>query len=149
MTGAIGPEIHSRPLVLEPYQPTRYAGFWIRAAAGLIDGIILVIPLSFTVLVLAPAGFLGIFAGKLLIFGFYETHFYSSAWMGTPGMKILGIKIVDYSYRRIDFDQALSRLLAEFVSGILLGIGYIMIAFDKRHQGLHDQLARTYVIRSR
>ncbi|PLY03929.1 MAG: transporter, partial [Desulfuromonas sp.] len=33
------------------------------------------------------------------------------------------------------------------LSGIILGIGYLMVAFDEQKQGLHDRLCDTYVIK--
>jgi uncharacterized RDD family membrane protein YckC len=33
------------------------------------------------------------------------------------------------------------------VSGLILGIGYLMVAFDERKQGLHDKIADSYVIK--
>jgi uncharacterized RDD family membrane protein YckC len=41
---------------------------------------------------------------------------------------------------------ALREILGKFVSGITLGIGYLMVAFDAHKQGLHDKIADTCVI---
>jgi uncharacterized RDD family membrane protein YckC len=42
---------------------------------------------------------------------------------------------------------ALREVVGKFLSGILLGIGYLMVAFDSKKQGLHDRLANTFVIK--
>jgi uncharacterized RDD family membrane protein YckC len=139
-----------------------YAGFWIRLAAGLIDGIILgvvnsVVKITFltTYLQNVPVAdrelmypILGLIL-QFLINLFYECCFLSSAWMGTPGMKAVGIKIVDYDDNRISFGRAFVRCLYEILSVVILMIGFLMIAFDSRKQALHDKLAKTFVIYSR
>ena len=49
----------------------------------------------------------------------------------------------DLTYGR----AAKREILGKFVSSILLGIGYLMVAFDNQKQGLHDKIADTYVIK--
>jgi uncharacterized RDD family membrane protein YckC len=41
----------------------------------------------------------------------------------------------------------LGRHFAEMLSGILLGIGYLMIAFDDEKRALHDRICDTRVIK--
>src|SRR5213080_4272790 len=41
--------------------------------------------------------------------------------------------------------RAVGRHFAKWLSGMLLGIGYIMVGFTERKQGLHDMLAGTLV----
>ncbi|MFQ5987264.1 MAG: RDD family protein [Dehalococcoidia bacterium] len=38
------------------------------------------------------------------------------------------------------------RYLGYIVCALTLGIGFLIIAFDDRKQGLHDKIANTYVI---
>ncbi len=48
----------------------------------------------------------------------------------------------------MNYGRAAKReILGKFVSSILLGIGYLMVAFDSQKQGLHDKIADTYVIK--
>lgn len=145
----------------ETYQPVHYAGFWIRVAAAIIDAIILsgvnfavnaIFRLFLLDTNLGPhaqvnvtykvATFLTSVAGPI----FYECYFLASSWMGTPGMKLAGIKIVDYAGDRISLGRAFIRYLSQILSAVILFIGYFMIAFDRRKQGLHDKLAKTLVI---
>ena len=44
------------------------------------------------------------------------------------------------------FGHATGRYLAKIVSGAILMLGYVMVAFSRRKQGLHDHLAGTLVI---
>lgn len=71
----------------------------------------------------------------------------SSARQATLGKMALGIKVVNYNGQRLDFSKALLRNLSKIISGFILGIGYLMIIFDDRKQGLHDKIADTFVVR--
>jgi len=62
------------------------------------------------------------------------------------GKKILGLKVVDLDGKKITFGRASGRWLASILSGFLLGIGYLMVAFTEKNQGLHDMIAGTYVL---
>ena len=60
----------------------------------------------------------------------------------------LRIKVIMTDGSEITYGKAAMReILGKFVSGILLGIGYLMVAFDSQKQGLHDKIANTYVIK--
>lgn len=72
----------------------------------------------------------------------------SSAKQGTLGKVILGMKVVDYNNQRISFARATGRYFSKIISTIILMIGFIMIAFTSRKQGLHDMIARTLVIKN-
>jgi uncharacterized RDD family membrane protein YckC len=76
-----------------------------------------------------------------LYFAFFE----SSSWQGTPGKKILNLKVMDEAGDRISFGVAFLRNICKFFSDIILGIGYIMVAFTRKKQGLHDWMAGTVV----
>jgi uncharacterized RDD family membrane protein YckC len=59
----------------------------------------------------------------------------------------LSLQVVDIDGDRINFAQATGRFFGKFLSGLLLMIGFVMVAFTRRKQGLHDILAKTLVIR--
>jgi uncharacterized RDD family membrane protein YckC len=44
--------------------------------------------------------------------------------------------------------RASSGHFSKYLSAILLCIGFLMVAFDTRKQGLHDKLAKTLVLRT-
>jgi uncharacterized RDD family membrane protein YckC len=46
------------------------------------------------------------------------------------------------------FERATGRHFAKRLSAMILGIGYIMVGFTERKQGLHDLLAGTLVRKS-
>ena len=59
----------------------------------------------------------------------------------------LGIVVSDLAADRISFGKASGRYFGKIVSAILLMIGYLMAAFTKRKQALHDIMAGCLVIR--
>ena len=50
---------------------------------------------------------------------------------------------------RISFPRALGRYLGKVLSAFLLCIGFLMVAWTRRKQGLHDLLANTLVLNGR
>ncbi|HTP25298.1 MAG TPA: RDD family protein, partial [Anaeromyxobacteraceae bacterium] len=65
----------------------------------------------------------------------------------TPGKMLLGLKVVRTDGEAVGFGRALVRWLGQCLSLLLLGLGFLMVAFSGRKQGLHDKIAGTYVIR--
>ena len=150
------------------------AGFWRRAAALLIDGIILTVgvyAIVFVMLIVAGLGAGGIMTmfqagasggapdGPLLIIfivGFYVlpflmrwayfTFFTASEWQGTPGKRAVGIKVVDLDGNRIGKGRATGRWFAAALSYLTLYIGFLMAAFTDRKMALHDYVASTRVV---
>jgi uncharacterized RDD family membrane protein YckC len=129
-----------------------YAGFWQRAAALVIDGLIIaviVVPvmvLGFGIREVAPgdAWEAGVFiAVAVAVVGFWR---YCGA---TPGKSALGMKIVDAKTGETPGTLRLVvRFLAYFLSAFPLYLGFLWAAFDRRKQGWHDKIARTIVINS-
>lgn len=116
----------------------KFAGFWARLGAGIIDLIILIIA-SLILSLLGPIGlFLDIIVGWL-----YFVLLQSSEHRSTFGMRALGIKIHDEQMNKVGFWRLTGRYFATWVSGIILFAGFFAIAFTQRKQGLHDMIART------
>jgi len=146
------------------YEPPRgHAGFWRRAAAALIDTLIVGVLgflLGFVVSlfmiagssrgrppVMSPAGagvffqFLGALLGWL-----YFALFESSDNQATPGKMVVGMKVTDLQGKQIGFGKATGRTFGKILSGIILYIGYFMAGFTEKHQTLHDIMAGTLVV---
>lgn len=150
----------------------RYGGFWIRVVAFIIDAILVRVVVR---PVAAILGFGGMAAGglglhglglhgfghgalPLLIFGsgvlaaliigaswLYEALMLSSSYQATLGKMLFGMKVTDLYGNRISFGRATGRHFAKWLSAIILWIGFIMVGFTERKQGLHDLLAGTLV----
>jgi uncharacterized RDD family membrane protein YckC len=125
-----------------------YAGFWIRFAAALIDGVILIVLRGALILLmggsfLQPSAAVSILAivVQLLYFVLME----SSAKQATIGKMAVGIKVGDEFGNRISPARALGRYLGKIVSFLILFIGYMMAGWDEKKQALHDKMASTYV----
>ncbi len=136
------------------------AGFWVRVVATMIDSFLLsfvqfVLTLSITLVI----GFMGIAASDapsvsiiVWLFGTTISLGYAVFFTGycgqTPGKMALRIKVICTDGNQLTYGRAAKReVLGKFVSFILLGIGYLMVAFDNQKQGLHDKIADTYVIK--
>ena len=125
-----------------------YAGFWIRFVAALLDSVIIValsviVATVFAVIKLAVVGSL---AQLVLTIGYYV--WFQSLSGQTLGKKVMKIKVVNAVGTTPSLGTfALREILGKLVSGLLLGIGYLMVAWDSKKQGLHDKIASTYVVR--
>lgn len=133
-----------------PEQP-RYAGFWIRLLAYILDAIVLGAITYPLIRVLSSMG-IGDSSSNILsiaISWMYFVVFESSEWMASPGKKVLGLIVTDEQGKKISIGRATRRYFAKIVSGLILGIGFIMVAFTARKQGLHDKIFHTLVLRTK
>ncbi len=48
---------------------------------------------------------------------------------------------------RITFGRASGRYFSTIVTGMTMGIGYLMVAFTDQKQALHDMIAGTLVVK--
>lgn len=120
----------------------RYAGFWQRAGAAVIDGIL------YWVLYFILIFLLGDFGDFVYIFAVLgvEWWFYSAGW--SPGRAALGIRIVDEFGGQPGAKRGFRRLLMSFVSSLALAIGYLALLWSPTKQTWHDRVAGTYVVRA-
>lgn len=136
-----------------------YAGFWKRAIAYLIDVILLTFVLVLLGFVFAVTGIVdfndegqmmrngNLMDGvSILVSWGYFALMESSGKQATIGKMVLGIQVTDYENQRISLVRATVRFFSKYLSAILLMIGFIMIAFTSRKQGLHDFIASTLVV---
>ena len=138
----------------------KYAGFWIRVLAWIIDGVILMVLgglLTFGVGLLAGA--LGPRAPALQIYllpitwavsFLFPAIYLVFAWARsgrTFGKMACGLRIVHEDGGPLGFGGAVVRLIGYMLSSLIFCIGYLMVAFTDRKRGLHDMLAGTVVVR--
>jgi uncharacterized RDD family membrane protein YckC len=146
------PDLPAQPLLI-------YAGFWRRLLAILIDGLLIAAVLGSLVGLFSlangpeaasnPVNGLVAFLPLLTISGFwfYFMLMESSSWQATIGKKILRIHVTDLDGHRISLGRATGRTFAKYLSGMPLGIGFIMAGFSKKKQALHDMIANCLVLR--
>ena len=82
----------------------------------------------------------------ILIGWLYSALLESSPNQATVGKMALGIKVTDLDGERISFGRATGRHFGKILSFLILCIGYLMVAFTERKQGLHDLMAGTLVV---
>jgi uncharacterized RDD family membrane protein YckC len=144
--------------VAGPAPGLAYAGFWLRVLALIIDYIIVgaVFFIGSKLFVKGidyGNGNIVITDGQWFwyLWGILSFFYYpvTWAWLGeTPGHRILGMEL-----RRVEDGQKptggqiVIRYLGYILSGLIIGIGFLIAAFDARKQGLHDKLAGTVVVR--
>jgi uncharacterized RDD family membrane protein YckC len=143
---------------------TRYAGFWYRTLAWIIDYVIqmvamviIIMPLAFALgasmagtssaTEIQSAGEVLGYAVGILINWLYHTISESSPWQATLGKKLLGLRVTDKAGNRIGFGKANGRYWSKYLSGLILCMGYIMVASTEKKQGLHDKIAGTLVLK--
>lgn len=141
---------------------THYAGFLRRFLAFWIDTFILSVGLIFlqTLLGLEPnfglhtksippltPSLIGLNIFSLTCVWLYYAVLESGKWQATLGKRLLKIKVTDLHGNRISFLTATGRYFAKFLSTLILFIGYVMILFTEKKQGLHDIIAETLVVR--
>jgi uncharacterized RDD family membrane protein YckC len=144
---------------------TAYAGFWLRLVAYIIDSLLLGVVTGIFVLMpllqragISPDNPWILFTGRgrqiaaiNLLVGMagwvYWAVLESSPWQATLGKKALGLTVTDLQGRRISFARASGRHFGKIVSGVILGLGFVMIGFTERKQALHDMLAGCLVMR--
>jgi uncharacterized RDD family membrane protein YckC len=138
---------------------TRYAGFWRRLAATLIDTLLL-LTLAIPVMMIFGQGLpqpmqpgtLPHAPGlKELLLNYVLplalTVFFWVKFLGTPGKLLLSCHVVDAATGApLRTGQAILRYFAYIVSTLPLCLGFLWIAWDKRKQGFHDKIAKTVVI---
>ena len=146
----------------------QYAGFWRRVGAYLIDSLIVGAVWTAIYYTLVAAGIVNmpevnetdigpyirwmvrytlisnavVFALQTLYFSLTE----GSSRQATLGKMALGIVVTDTDGKRISFGRAAGRNLGKIISIIILLIGYFMIAFTEKKQGLHDIMAKCLVV---
>ena len=140
----------------------RYAGFWRRLAAYIIDSIVAGIVAYFvavvgTLLIGLPSGEqfedLGLTIATIwiCISGLVAPWLYwalmeSSNRQATLGKRALGIIVTDIEGRRISFGRATARYWAKIISALTLLIGFIITGFTSRKQALHDIISNCLVV---
>jgi uncharacterized RDD family membrane protein YckC len=141
----------------------RYAGFWIRFAAKLIDGLVL-FAVNMVVGLVVQGIFVGIgsvagadgdvmgIVGALIgwlcqmAFGLAYTVFFLGRFGATPGKMACSVKVVRSDGTAITYGRALGRYFADMLSSLTLCIGYIIAAFDAEKRALHDHICDTRVV---
>lgn len=136
-----------------PDSSIRYAGFWVRVGASVLDTVCLLPVLIGLALLVGPAT-----SGSSFEQLWWE-HLMPNAlvlaitlsfwlrWGATPGKLILGLRIVQAdTLDTPTMKQFLLRYLGYIPASLPLLLGLLWVGWDDRKQGWHDKLAGTIVI---
>ncbi len=129
--------------------PARYAGFWLRAMALVLDTLALY---SLYIIIrwlighpISDPSFMMIIFELVIGFLYYITL--TAIYGQTLGKMVLGVRVIVADHRRLHLGTVLLReLLGKFVSFITLGIGYMLAGWNKEKRALHDMMFGTYVV---
>jgi uncharacterized RDD family membrane protein YckC len=94
-----------------------------------------------------PAWLFGALAGLgwVILVGAYFTFFWSLAGQ-TPGMRLVGLRVVDRFGSSPGVGRSAVRFVALLVAIAPMFLGLVPILFDARRRGLQDFVARTFVV---
>ena len=136
----------------------KYAGFWIRLLASVIDTLISLVVLL-PLIAIAGIGWATAYndaaSGVIVFFAnwvagwLYYALFESGTWQATPGKRLMGLRVTDLAGNRISFGRASGRYFSKILSALVFYVGFIMVGVTSKKQGIHDKLADTLVLRGR
>ena len=128
----------------------KYAGFWLRVHASLIDWFLIAV-ITFIVAWVVNQNILyelekegtleqGRYWATEISYnlvGFFIWYLYytvaeSSRFQGTFGKRILDLKVVDEAGNRISVGRAAGRLISKILSFIILMIGFLMVGWTAK-----------------
>lgn len=87
--------------------------------------------------------------GCVVLWILYAWYYVVHGWAkrgGTPGMRLCGLRLLDYQHRvPIGYGRTALRLAASLLTLLTGGLGFLLIAFRPDRRALHDVIARTSV----
>ena len=139
----------------------KYGGFWIRFIALMLDGIVVNAVMSLVYMLFgrhysfpfnSDFNSLAVFSSSPESYISMLTQWGYNILMlryygATLGKMALQIRVVGKEHELDWITIILRETVGKMVSGIILGIGYLMIAWDPKKQALHDKISGTYVIK--
>ncbi len=148
------------PLSTEETENLRgqHAGFASRFIAFIVDCVLsiavfelVLAAISFAASVLTGTSIHWNRGALWVVIAFFAWQFlyYARAWTAsgkTPGMALLGVRVVGQDGSRAGTRRGLVRTLAFPLSFILLGLGFLGILLGRDRRALHDVIADTAVV---
>jgi uncharacterized RDD family membrane protein YckC len=138
-----------------------YAGAASRFAAYAVDVVVSwaafslgLAGVSFTILIVtgrSVSWHLGSSIAVAVVFAVWELTYFGYCWAAagrTPGMTLLGLRVVRADGADLDPWRGVVRALVFPLSIIPFGLGFVGILTQREHRALHDLLAGTAVLYS-
>jgi uncharacterized RDD family membrane protein YckC len=142
------------------------AGFWIRFVAHLVDQLFLGI-IGFVISIIFATFLVDTSLNGALYFEFTDVPLFMwwtlgitvalevlyftvaiGAWGRTIGKAMLGIKVVRRNGTRVSYARSLARCLLYLIQlELIIGLTFLVIAFNSEKQGIHDMICDTGVVK--
>jgi len=145
---------------IKEFEGKKFAGFGIRLLAFILDAVVIssilnIIPRFHSENLLSnlssnlktSSDFSSLFYNNLqvivqTIYSVIMLKYYGA----TLGKMALKIKVTEKNGQLTWVSIIIRETIGKFISGIILGIGYLMVLWNPKKQALHDKIADTYVI---
>ena len=131
----------------DEYDPTityELAGIGTRFVASLIDGLIL----TFTIGLISFLLFRYNAAISTVLYFAYYWYCWTQRDGQTLGKQAMNIRIIKTDGSPISDTDAILRYIGYYISGFVIALGYLWAIWDENHQGWHDKIANTYVVKA-
>jgi uncharacterized RDD family membrane protein YckC len=134
-----------------------YAGFWVRAGAKILDGLIIGVIFIPAFIYFAVKGASIGQPNRFQVIQLLVEFLYMAANIGyqifflgkygaTLGKMACGLRVVTPEGGAIGYGRATGRAFADILSGMICDIGYLIVVFDNQKRALHDYICSTRVI---
>lgn len=143
--------------ILNQKEHYRYAGFWVRFWAYIIDVVVI---FSLRGVLLSPFLFVNegfpVEVGLWTVNGFFEILIYYSYFFlatkifgQTVGKMVIGIRVMKEDGTKLTavdvlFREVIGRMIYNIIG--LLKVLYVVVGFTNEKQGLHDMIGQTRVV---
>ena len=154
-------------IIAEHSKSKRYAGFFIRGIAYLVDNIILCVIGLLILMAMSGAQLIDLSAVSeammnvlnlpgmhtfLAIWGFLQAVYYvvfTAIKAATPGKMLAHVHVESATGEKISWMESAIRFVASLFTQCTLafyGLGYLIVMIDPKRRALHDFVARTRVV---
>jgi uncharacterized RDD family membrane protein YckC len=150
----VPPPVPRKVAVAAVNEKVEPAGFWLLVAASLLDSVpfLLLAAMQFVVAFFVSPKLAGLVVLVQLAYGLLVVLVLPALKGTTPGKKLMKLAIVSETTtagQGLGWKTAALRLVGYLACSVTFGLGYLLVAFSARKQGLHDLIARTNVVRKR
>ncbi len=112
----------------------------IQAVLGFLVGFVLGLVLG------SSASSISSLVAFIVAVGYY-VYYWSAKDGQTPGKSMLGLRVIKTDGSPIAVGTAILRYIGYIINTVIILMGWIWIIFDAQHQGWHDKLAGTVVVK--
>lgn len=121
----------------------KYAPGWKRLIAYMIDVILIQLPVSISWFIVVEVPIpLSLVFGIFLCYNVVMDY----SFQGTLGKMILRIKVIKVNGEKPDLLTSVARNVGKIISWLPLGWGFIRLLTPTFPQGIHDELAKCFVV---